>query len=951
MVAEFIAVHLARAVISQVVQKLGDLLANEAKSLSSVRDDVEYLKRELKFINGFLEDADRRQKQEGLVRDWIAEVRDVACEIEDAIEIYVSNVDSAFIRVLRRRKLRSRIKSIKNNLQSLRERSLTYQIQLNNVEEGTSSLRNLRKSYPEEEEDVVSMKDVAMNLKARLLKEEDELRIVSIVGMGGLGKTTLAKKVYNDVGVKRHFDMSAWVCISQQYVVKEVLIEILLQVGFERKNLGGGKSKEEFLTEKTKKRELLKSFEEQDLIDLIQDELKEKKYLLVLDDIWSIEAWHSIKKAFPKGRGGSKVLFTTRITELATSVDPFSTSIEPPLLTEEEGWELLQRKAFSGQVFGNNNGSRSEFEKLGKEMVRKCAGLPLAVVVLGGLLSTKTALGEWKKVHKDVSFQLNKLKSPQQYAVEEILDLSYQELPFFLKPCFLYLSCFPEDSEISKKRLIRLWIAEGFVPRLTRGEIEETLMEEVAEHYLGELINRSMVQVERRDHTGGAVKTCRLHDLMRDFCISKSRNENFFEIMAPHKTSIVAAGSSSVQYSSTTHSRRIAFHFDDGLGNHAPWMEKVNTNLRSLICFGINIFPNLSLKNGNLKLLRVLELVFVPFPRVRVPKEIGNLIHLRYLKFRGADISKLPNSVGNLRYLHTLDLRHGYKYIRVSGNAISKLVHLRHLLLPDMSNVRGPLRIENLSNLETLKTVNGEKLIRNDAVVNLPNLRDLGVRFKSAEEARLILQSLGSKLARLRSLRLFIPDEEFPSSDILFESATLYKLYVEGRLSQQHYSFLPKSLVKLELQCSQLNQDIVIVLEKMENLRILQYACDGYDYHSWRWISRGAIMSKMVFSAHGFPKLEILRLDDLDLEEWEVGEDAMANLKRLDISWIPKLKMIPDGLKYVTTLQELNISYMSRKFEGRLRVIDGVEGEDFHKVQHVPSISFSYTQEHMNSFT
>ncbi|KAL5569501.1 hypothetical protein UlMin_026076 [Ulmus minor] len=933
MALEFVAVQLGQAVISQVLEKLADLLANEAKSLSSVRDDVEYLKSELKFMNGFLKDADQKQKQEERVRVWIAEVRDVACEIEDAIEIYVSEVDSSYIKVFRRRKLRARINSIKNKLQNLRERSLAYQIQLNNAEEGTSSLRNLRKSYPEEEEDVVSMKGVAMTLKAQLLKEEDELRIVSIVGMGGLGKTTLAKKVYNDVGVKRHFDMYSWVCISQQYVVKEVLIEILLQVGFESKNLGGGKSMEEVLQAKTNKREDLKRYEEQDLIGLTQDKLKDKKYLLVLDDIWKIEAWHSIKKSFPKGRRGSKVLFTTRNTELATSVDPFSSSIEPPLLTEEEGWELLQRKAFSGQVFGDN-GFRSEFEELGKEMVKKCRGLPLAVVVLGGLLSTKTALEEWKKVHKDVSFQLNKLKSPQQYAVEEILDLSYQELPFFLKPCFLYLSCFPEDSEISKMKLVRLWIAEGFIPRLTIGEIEETLMEEVAEHYFGELINRSMVQVARRYHTGGAVKTCRLHDLMRDFCISKSRNENF----------IVTAGSSLVQHSSTTHSRRIAFHFDAGLGNHAPWMEKLNTNLRSLICFGVNVFPELSLNNGNLKLLRVLELVFYEYPHVKVPKEIGNLIHLRYLKFSGADISKLPSSVGNLRYLHTLDMRGCNSIIRVSGNAISKLVHLRHLLLPDSLDVRGPLRIEKLSNLETLKDVDAENLIRYDTVVKLTNLRDLGVRFRSVKQVSLVLQSLGSQLARLRSLRLILRNEEFPCLDILFKCAALYKLHLDGRLSQQHSSFLQKSLVKLELWHSLLNQDIVVVLEKMENLRFLGYVFDHYEFYSG--LSRGAIMSKMVFSAHGFPKLEILKLGCLDdLEEWEVGEDAMANLMRLDIIRIPKLKMIPDGLKYVTTLQELNISRMSRKFEGRLRVMDGVEGEDFHKVQHIPSISISYTEE------
>ncbi|KAL5569496.1 hypothetical protein UlMin_026071 [Ulmus minor] len=458
-------------------------------------------------------------------------------------------------------------------------------------------------------------------------------------------------------------------------------------------------------------------------------------------------------------------------------------------------------------------------------------------------------------------------------------------------------------------------------------------MEEVAEDYFGELMNRSMVQVARRYRTRGAVKTCRLHDLMRDFCVSKSRNENF----------IVTAGSSSVQHSSTTHSRRIAFHFDAGLGNHAPSMKKLNTNLRSLICFRVNVFPELSLNNGNLKLLRVLQLVFYRDHHVKVPKEIGNLIHLRYLKFSDADISKLPNSVGNLRYLHTLDLRDCY-FILVSGNAISKLVHLRHLLLPDWSYVIGPLRIDKLSNLETLKTVVAENLIRYGEGVKLTNLRDLGVRFKSVKEVSFVLRSPGSQLARLRSLRLILREEEFPSLDILVDCAALYKLHLHGRLSQQHSSFLPKSLVKLELRSPLLNQDLVVVLEKMENLRILYYTFDRYLDHLG--LSRGAILSKMVFSAHGFPKLEILRLVALDeLEEWEVGEDAMANLKRLDISYIPKLKMIPDGLKYVTTLQELNIILMSRKFEGRLRVMDGVEGEDFHKVQHIPSISFFDTRE------
>lgn len=355
-------------------------------------------------------------------------------------------------------------------------------------------------------------------------------------------------------------------------------------------------------------------------------------------------------------------------------------------------------------------GRQTKFEKLGKEMVGKCGGLPLAIVVLGGLLRTKIdSLDGWKKVAKDVkSSIINKLKSNEQrYRVEDILDLSFQDLPYYLRPCFLYLPCFPEDSEIPKRRLIRLWIAEGFIQTMENEGLEGTTMEDVAEQYLGELIDRCMVQVGKRDHTRKGVKTCRMHDLMRDFCMSKAKEEHFLEIVQPNEKD---------QLSSTTHSRRIAIHVKQGLDRNKHWVKQVHPHLRSLLCF----VPTLSLGKKNFLLLRVLELDFQQRQiTCKLPTGTGNLIHLRYLKVSGVvHRLTLPQCMGNLRNLQTLDLRGNI--LVVLPNTMSRLRNLKHLLFPNFyfftSWGIGWSRVtfgnDALTKVETLKCIRAVDLIR-----------------------------------------------------------------------------------------------------------------------------------------------------------------------------------------------------------------------------------------------
>ncbi|KAA8546862.1 hypothetical protein F0562_003291 [Nyssa sinensis] len=255
-------------------------------------------------------------------------------------------------------------------------------------------------------------------------------------GIGSISKTTLAKKVYNHNDVKHHFECYAWAFIPQQCEVRDVLLVIQIKLS--------SPSMEE--------RKLLDRLKEEELVQKLYDFLRTKRYLVVLDDIGRNEAWDSLKVAFPNGKMGSKILFTTRNKEVALYADPWSFPIEPPFLSDDESWELLCKKAFRRDIVGNHN-FPPQFEKLGREMVRKCGGLPLALVVLGRLLATKKSLNEWEAVQRNINVQLNRFQEHKK-GVYSVLALSYHELPYYLKPCFLYLGHFPEDWEIQKKQLI-----------------------------------------------------------------------------------------------------------------------------------------------------------------------------------------------------------------------------------------------------------------------------------------------------------------------------------------------------------------------------------------------------------------------------------------------------------------------------------------------------------------
>ncbi|XP_058112033.1 disease resistance protein RPP8-like [Magnolia sinica] len=738
-----------------------------------------------------------------------------------------------------------------------------------------------------EETEVVGFEDETRTLVGRLIAEDRRRVVISITGTGGVGKSTLAMKVYHHV--RKSFDIHFWVNAPQEYLVRDILFACIVSVNpfFSRRSM--------------------ERMSEEDLRRKLSGYLERMRYLVVIDGIWSREAWDGLVTAFPDWENGSRVLLTTRNEEVAKYADTQSTPHKLHILNENESWTLFCKKAL---LENPSPACLPNLVELGRRMVAKCGGLPLAITVLGGVLSRKEkSVYEWEKVLRSVEWWLHQ---SEEDAISGILALSYDDLPYYLKPCFLYFGAFPEDSEIYVGELIRIWIAEGFVQ--VRGEKE---MEDVAEDYVEELISRSMIQVSERKSNGMA-KKCRIHDQLRDLAISKAESERFLYVYgnkAP-TSSIMAA--------------RLAITGGD-ISNCIS-LNSSTPHLRSILDFSYesDLTGKLALNilGGSFEFLRVLHLESGKL--LRLPVENGDLIRFRYLRLEMRASEFLPSTIIHLSNLQTLDIRYSGMSVLLLDD-ITQMEQIRHLMVEHGWFSSG-MQLHHLSNLQTLKTVRAGSWIE-DGLEKLTNLRDLEIDEIQGDVHMALSRSI-SKLVHLRSLCLMTcvgSDQSWiPAFESFSKHEHLYKMKLKGRLEKlpESHAF-PPNLTELWLYDSKLERDPMVTLEKLPNLRSL--CIDG------SFIGRDPYMGKeMVCSAGGFPLLDTLNIVGLyELEEWRVEEGAMRNLRCLKISFCKRLKMLPDGLRYIITLQELKLEYMSEELKGRVRKN---EGEDWFKIRHIPSL-------------
>ncbi|XP_043689945.1 disease resistance protein RPH8A-like [Telopea speciosissima] len=915
---------MAERAVTFLIGKLGSLISQESNFLGGVETQIVSLHDELEWINSFLRDADEKRRRYRRVNVWVSQVRNLAYDAENIIDLFMLEVVQQRQRniVLRfmgypkhlftLHKFGNQIEDIKRRIGEISANKSKYGIET--LEAGGTSAhlndglaRKVRKAAMEDEIDVIGFEKHIEELAILLKQEESRQLVVSIVGMGGIGKSTLVKTVYNRSDVKNTFDSYAWIYVSQEYRVEDLLsgaITQLMRLTYEKK-------------------EELETKNVQALRQMLFNYLKERRCLLVFDDVWRREDWDTLKVAFLAQDEGKqqRVVLTTRNVEVAKHADPLTAPYELRPLGDQESFKLFSHKVFQSHVGSEERSYSKKMEDLGRKLVAKCGGLPLAIVVLGGLLSTKEKTPSvWSKVLQSVNWQLN--QGPQQCM--DILALSYTDLPYYLQSCFLYVGLFPEDHKIHSKKLIRLWVAEDFIQQ--RGD--ET-MEDVAEEYLEELTERSMIQVASRRSDGG-VETCRVHDLLRDLAVSEAKKDKLLEIYGSNCSN------------SLNRFRRLAIHSNNGT-HHISSSSLYH--LHSLLCFSKGLHKKLwkGLYVG-FNLLRVLDIEDVKHLN-SLPKEIGGLVLLKYLNLRGTNVRRTPHSMGNLCNLQTLDL--SYTRITHIPKEIWSMQQLRHLycfyiwspssLVKCVANVVNeiglscscPPRIDNLRDLQTL-WLHADNWIEG-GLDKLTNLRELRIRGDLALHTKALTDSI-VKLKKLQVLDLWNQSQNANPLPLVSFShhVHLYNMNLRGCLEKIPDPMdFPPYLTELRLSCSHLKQDDqpMATLKKLPNLKILILGWNIFEG------------KEMICSVGGFAKLQILELIGLyNLEDLKVEQGAFPCLKVLTISWCKQLKMLSDGLPYITTLQELNIVNMPEEFNARFQKD---KGKDWEKIKHIPSVTIS----------
>ncbi|KAL5204903.1 hypothetical protein ABZP36_009774 [Zizania latifolia] len=842
------------------------------------------------------------------VRCWMTEVRELAYDMEDCIDLYEhaaavgSNTTPRRRNITRRRWSMTRSKKIhwiseklKQRLwmaNKIREFSLRTQEALQRHkmmcecdnrggiatargdDAPSSSSGSGHHPTPCTEYGHVGIDAAMKKIEEWLTDREEKLKVISIVGVAGVGKTTLANEIYRKLG--RQFDCRAFVRCSQKPDMRRLLIGVLSQI---------------------RPHQPPHSWKVHNLISTIRTHLQHKRYLIIIDDLWATSTLDIIKYALPDGNNCSRILATTEIEDLALQSCGYDSKYIFKMKPLDEN---DSRNLFLSTVFGSSSKCPPELTKVSYDIARKCAGVPLAIVTIGRHLASQHEKQEHLDyINKSLGYSL--MTSPTLDGMKHLLNLIYNNLPHHLKACMLYLSMYQEDYIIWKEDLVKQWMAEGFI--CAAGGFDK---ETNSGAYFDELVDRNIIQ-PMHINDNGEVLSCVVHSVVLNFITYKSIGENFM-IVIDHSQA------------TTRHAdkvRRLSIQFGN-VEDATPPNNMRLSQVQTLAFFGVSkCMPYIM----EFQLLKVLVLHLwgdedsISFDLAR----ISDLFRLRYLQVTSNVTLKLQTHMQGLQYLETLKI--DGKIVAVPSDIVH-LPRLLHLNLPAMTNL--PNGIVHMTSLRTLGffdlSCNSMENMR--SLGELTNLRDLQLAYSTAHSDNLKnnMQCLGSILGELSNLEFLTlsPADSSHANTLHVASATSMRISADGLSS---VSSPPPLLQRIELSpCFCIFSKLPKWIGQLDFLRILKIGVRevaSTDVDVLGGLLALTVLSlyvhekpaeRIVFNGVGFSVLKYFKFRcSFSWLKFEVG--AMPNLRKLklrfDVHGPDQHDTIPVGMEHLSGLEEI----------------------------------------------
>jgi len=838
------------------------------------RDLDEKLLKELKWklmdVNAVIDDAEQKQFSNSLVKEWVDEVRDALYDAEDLLE----QIDYEFSKTELKadfqtsaskvRSFESEMEKVLEKLESLWKRKIVQDFEVSSgVRSGLGNKLWEKKveSTSLVAEEVIYGRDEDKEMIFSWLTSnpnDNKLSILSIVGMGGMGKTTLAQHIFNDPKIKEaRFDEKVWVWVSDDFDVLKVSKAII--------------------------RAFTKSKDDSEDLEMVHGKLKEKltgrKFLLVLDDVWNEDRdqWKSLQTPLKYGAKGSKILVTTRSSKVASTMES-NTIHQLKQLRENHSWKVFAKHA----VQDDNSKLNSKMKEIGMKIVEKCKGLPLALETVGSLLHSKSTVSDWEGV----------LRSNIWYSkIIPTLLLSYYHLPSHLKRCFAYCALFPKNYEFEKESLILLWMAQNFLHCS-----QQSKSHEVGEQYFNDLLSRSFFQQSIISDETRFV----MHDFVNDLAKYVS-GEVCFRLgvdkaeRVPKTTRHFSTMEDPFEY-------REFRSLSDAKG------------LRTFLT--IHGYCRMSIQDliSNFKFLRVLSLSFCRNIE-EVPDTVDNLIHLRLLDLSGTKIERLPDTTCSLCNLKVLKLNNCL-YLGELPSTLHELTNLRLLELMGTTLRKVPLLLGELKNLQLWM---GSFEVGNIvSEFNIQQLEELDLHgelsIKNIENIVNPCDALAADLKNKthlvglhleRDLKRNIDDsiKEREVLENLQPSKHLEKLKIDGYCGTEFPNWLSDNSLSNVVSLVLMRCKHCLWLPSLGLFTFLKdLTIDGLD-------SIGRIDADFYGNSGSvFACLETLSFTDMkEWEEWHCIPGAFPNLQRLTVKNCPKLKgHLPEQLSH---LMELTIKH------------------------------------------